>query len=85
MRARKVDQNHSVIVRGLRALGFSVLDLSGVGRGCVDLIAARNGKNYMVEVKRDNKAKLTPAQVKFHASWKGKISVVRSIEDLENL
>ena len=36
--ARAVDLNHKPIVDGLRAHGYAVLNLSGVGKGCPDIL-----------------------------------------------
>jgi len=70
MKARRVDRNHSDIVAALRAAGCSVLDLSGVGKGCPDLLVGRNGVDYLLEVKAPG-GKTREAQRKFSASWRG--------------
>ena len=81
-RAAKVDSTQKEIVKTLRALGYSILDLSRVGQGCPDLLCARNeGWSFMVEVKRDAKAKFTPAQIKFKDKWRGRIYRVNSAEE----
>jgi hypothetical protein len=88
-RAAKVDANHAEIVRALRAAGCGVLDLSRVGDGCPDLLvhapthpACQFG--ILLEIKDGNKPpsarKLTPAQLKFHAAWKGFLFVVENVE-----
>jgi hypothetical protein len=88
-RAAKVDANQAEIVKALRDAGCGVLDLSGVGDGCPDLLvhpptfpACRIG--VLLEVKDGAKPpsarKLTPAQLKFHAAWKGYVFVVENIE-----
>lgn len=89
-RAARTDANHAEIVKAARKMGCTVLDLSGVGSGCPDLllgIRRGNGiKNLLVEIKDSAKPpsarKLTPDQVKFHAAWKGPIAVVESVTDL---
>lgn len=89
-RAAKVDDNHREIVKALRQAGCGVLDLSKVGNGCPDLLvhppafpACRMA--VLMEVKDGNKPpsarKLTDAQVKFHAEWKGWIHTVTSVDD----
>jgi len=89
-RAARVDANHASIVKALRDAGCGVLDLSAVGKGCPDLLV--HPPTYpecriavMLEVKDGSKPpserKLTPAQVKFHAKWKGWISVVTSVDE----
>lgn len=80
MRARRTDANHSDIRDALKAAGASVMDLSGVGRGCGDFLVGFSGLNYLIEAKDGGKSasqrRLTPAQVRFHAGWKGQIATV---------
>lgn len=89
-RAAKVDGNHAAIVSALRQAGCGVLDLSAVGKGCPDLLvhpptfpACRMA--VLMEIKDGSKPpsarKLTPAQVKFHAEWKGWIHTVTSVDE----
>lgn len=67
------------MVADLRKMGFSVLDLSGVGNDCPDLLIGRQGMDMLVEVKtRRTKHKqveaskyLTPGQGDFHKLWRG--------------
>lgn len=81
-RARKVDANQAAIVTTLKEYGCVVVDLSGVGKGCPDLLVLAPNRLHgeLMEVK--NKAgrgdKLTPAQVKFHGEWFGRIHRVTS-------
>lgn len=65
--AARSDANRNAIAKVFRDHGWSVYDL----RQPVDLLVGKNGVTLLVEVKRDEKAKHTPAQVKFLASWKG--------------
>ena len=51
MRAAKVDENQAAIVDCFRKLGFSVQCLHTVGKGVPDLLIAKAGINYLVEVK----------------------------------
>ena len=69
--ARRVDTNHSLIVKTLRELGCSVFDTSRVAGGFPDLVVGRNGKTVLVEIKADEKAKFTPAQEAFMLNWHG--------------
>lgn len=84
-RAAKVDDNQASIVAALRTVGCSVLPLHAVGQGCPDLLVARAGDMVLIEVKDGAKPpsarKLTPDQVEFHASWRGRIVVVTSIRE----
>jgi Holliday junction resolvase len=79
--AKKVDANHSVIVKALRDLGCSVFDTSRVAGGFPDLVVGKNSKTALVEVKADAKAKFTAAQQAFILNWKG--STVCRIHDIE--
>ena len=79
--AKKVDANHSIIVKALRDLGCSVFDTSRVAGGFPDLVVGKNSKTALVEVKSDSKAKFTAAQQLFILNWKG--STVCRIHDIE--
>jgi len=80
-RAAKVDSNHAAIVLAARKLGFLVLSLAALGRGCPDLLLyhARTRRLLLVEVKTPT-GKLRPLQADFAALWP--VSVVRDIDDL---
>jgi len=89
-RAAKVDANHAEIANALRDAGCGVLDMSPMGKGVPDLLVhpptfPECRMPVFLEVKDGNKPpsarKLTPAQVKFHAEWKGWIFVVTSVDD----
>lgn len=83
--ARRQDANHSEIVDAYEKLGVSVLDLSKVAEltkpGCPDLLCALHGHTWLSETKTDV-GQLSPAQVHFAELWKGKVRVVRSIDDV---
>ena len=79
--ARKVDTNHSLIVKTLRELGCSVFDTSRVAGGFPDLVVGKNQKTALVEIKADDKAKFTAAQQAFMLNWRG--STVARIHDIE--
>ena len=79
--ARKVDVNHSLIVKTLRDLGCSVFDSSKVGGGFPDLVVGKNNKTVLVEVKANEKAKFTPAQELFMVNWRG--SAVARIDTVD--
>lgn len=89
-RAAKVDVGQGSIVVALRAIGATVEILSGVGRGVPDLLVGWRSGNYLLEVKepegvrggcsRDGQ-KLTPDQVRWHDRWRGRVHVVRSIDE----
>ena len=81
----RTDANQSELVRHIERLPrCEVLDLSGVGNGCTDLLVQKKDKYghpqlFLIEVKT-KKGKLNPKQVKFHAKFK--CHIVRTVEDL---
>ena len=81
MRRRRVihrsDPNQAAIVAGLRKAGFSV-DVIGEP---LDLLVGGHGRNYLLEVKVDEKAKLQPSQVEFFATWRGQKARVHTLEE----
>lgn len=91
--AWRKDANHNAIVRAFQQAGASVLDLSGVGGGCPDLLVGIGGVDLLVEVKlpvgkRGGTAHsaLNHLQRAFHAHWRGRTPVViRTVEDVEVL
>jgi hypothetical protein len=78
---KRVDSNQVEIVKELRRLGMEVEHLHAVGKGCPDILVGYKGKNVLLEIKRDEKAKLTPDQVLWHHSWKGQVAVVTNVID----
>ena len=81
--ARRVDANHSQIVKAFRDLGCSVFDTSRVAGGFPDIIVGKNGITVLVEIKADDKKKFTAAQDMFMLNWKG--SAVSRIQDLDGV
>lgn len=79
----KPDTNHAEIREGLRqVLGrYSVLDTKDVGGGFPDLVVGFRGSNYFLEVKKDEKARLTPAQVAFQMTWEGQWDRVNNLDE----
>lgn len=65
--AARVDANKDAIVSALRAAGAYVWDL----KLPVDILVGYAGTTYLVEIKRDSKAKFTPLQRKFFEEWSG--------------
>lgn len=77
----KKDENHDEVIKALLQLGCSVFDLYKVGDGMTDLLVGYRGLNFLVEVKRDEKASFTPMQIRFNATWRG--SVIRANSPLD--
>ena len=76
----RADENQQEIVKALRELGVSVLVLSQVGGGCPDLLIGWRKKNYLLEIKTEN-GKLRKSQVEFFDTWKGRVFIVRSVNE----
>lgn len=83
-RAARKDANHASIVGAFKACGAQVLDLSGVGNGCPDLLVLHRGKLRLIEVKDGAKCKsarkLTKYQVELHRDWQ--VSIVETLEQV---
>ena len=82
--AKRVDSNHSLIVKTLRELGCSVFDTSSVGRGFPDLVVSK-GATALVEVKRDATAPYTKSQLEFLKNWQGTVCRIHDVEGAINL
>lgn len=86
MRGNRIDRNQNEIVSALRKLGFSVAITSMLGKGFPDIVVGKNGKNYLFELKDNEKTpsqkKLTPDEEKFFASWRGQVNKVETIDEI---
>ena len=80
MKAKRTDVNQIEIVKALRKIGCSVQDLSGVGRGCPDLMVARAGRVVLLEVK-SKKGKLNKLQMEWRTKWQSIVHTVRSVDE----
>lgn len=78
--ASRVDANQKAIVAALRACGATVFCTHTAAHGFVDLVCGYHGVNYLIEVKGP-RGKLTPDQRAFHATWRGRVDVVRSVDE----
>jgi glycerate kinase len=96
MRAKRIDSNQNEITQTFRSMGCSVFITSMVGNGFGDIVVGiggspggDTGENWIIEIKDGAKPlsrqKLTVDEINFHASWKGPIAIVRSVEDVVNL
>jgi len=83
-RAAKVDDNQTEIVAALRKIGATVQPLHAVGQGCPDILVGWRGMNTILEIKDGKKPpsarKLTEDQEKWHAAWRGQVTVVETVE-----
>ena len=78
--ARSVDANQAEIVAALRGCGVAVVDLSAVGHGVPDLLAADIAGTFLVEVKTAT-GRLRDTQRRFADSWPGDLYVIRDVDD----
>jgi hypothetical protein len=84
MRAKRTDANHTDVIGWYEQLFCSVVDLSGVGGGCPDLLIGCAGRSELSEVKTEV-GHLEPSQIRFQRYWRGgKIVVVRTQADVIN-
>lgn len=78
----RTDLNQSKIVNALRSVGATVHITNQVGAGFPDLVVGIFGKNYLLEVKNeDTRGRLTPEQEIFINKWKGKVHVIKTIDE----
>lgn len=89
-RRSKKDDTHDEIVRALRAVGCSVLELHAVGGGCPDALVGIRGTSLLMEFKRPGWAKVggkrqaatLEAQARFRETWRGGwVCVVESADE----
>jgi len=76
--SKRVDKNQREIVAGLREFGATVQVLSGVGKGCVDILCGFRGRSFPMEIK-SGKGKLTPEEIEWHNNWKGDHYIVHDL------
>jgi len=72
----RVDANQADIIDALRRAGCTTLSLTTIGNGCPDLLVARAGMNYLLELKADSE--LQKSQIDWINAWNAKVHVVRS-------
>jgi len=93
-RRTRRDANHAEIVKTLRSVGCSVLDLAAVGGGCPDLLVAgpahSHNETLLIEVKRPGVAGRKRGRVQnatddkqktFRDEWRGRVETVASVEE----
>jgi len=78
--AKRVDAVQPEIVAALRQIGASVTSLHAIGHGVCDILVGYQGVNYLLECKSP-RGRFTADELYWHALWKGRIGVVRSVEE----
>lgn len=85
MSGKRVDDNHTAIVKGLRAVGATVRSTADVGNGFPDIAVGFKGLTFLLEIKDGTKSPsrrtLTEAEQVFHNEWRGAAAVVTSLDD----
>lgn len=86
MRIRRTDANHKKLIDQLRQLpGVSVFSTHTIGKGFPDIVVGYGGKNYLFEIKDEDKTpsltKLTNSEDLFHKKWQGQVDVVKNLGD----
>jgi hypothetical protein len=81
MTLKRTDSNQKVITDCFRRLGYSIIDLSGIGGGCPDIEIGKHGINDLVEIKTEN-GKLNELQLAFAAKWNAPVYLIRSVDDI---
>lgn len=84
---KRVDGNHSRIVKELRQVGAVVQSIADLGDGVPDILVAYRGRNWLFEIKDwrqpPSKRRLTPKEKQWHAFWlvAGQVAVVETSEE----
>lgn len=83
----RTDANQQEIVALLRQIpGVTCTSLAAVGDGVPDILLGYKGRNWLFEIKDGNKPpskrRLTEAQKKFHAEWRGQIDVAKTFDEI---
>lgn len=85
-RIRRVDDNQPEVVKVFWQLGWWVLILSEVGRGCPDLAVGKFDHTYLIEIKDGSKPPsrrtLTDDEEAFWREWRGSIVLIESVDDV---
>lgn len=81
----RIDANHGEIVKALRQAGCSVQSLAQLGKGVPDLLVARNGKMWLMEVKDGSKPPSqrirTNDEKEWMLHWNAPVYLVNSVDE----
>jgi hypothetical protein len=75
----RVDSNQADIIAALNRAGCTTLSLTSIGSGCPDLLVARAGQMWLLELKADSE--LAQSQIAWINGWNAKVHVVRSVDE----
>ena len=86
MSPKRVDSNQPELVAEARKLGAHIQTIASIGHGCPDLLGAKNGQWFVVEVKDGSKPpskrRLNENQVKWHQKFDAPVWKWESVEDV---
>src|SRR5262245_58992500 len=89
-RRARIDPGQGAIVKALRAAGFSVQSLASIGKGVPDLLVARAGQLWLLEVKAPegprggqsaSGQRLNTLQEMWRSGWRSPVGVVRTVDE----
>lgn len=84
--SKRVDANQTELVREAERLGAQVQRISNIGQGCPDLLGAKDGRWFVVEVKDGSKPpskrKLNERQVEWHRRFDAPVWLWESVGDV---
>ena len=82
MTRARTDDNQQEIIDGLRKIGADVQDLSGVGKGCPDLLVSFRNTLYLIEIKNpETHGKLNKLQREWHNHWYGDVYTCWTLDE----
>jgi len=85
VRRCRTDSLQGAVIRELERAGWSVQSLSQVGHGVPDLLVATpSGETFLIEVKAPGRD-LSERQRRWKSQWKGKVVVIRSLEEVARI
>jgi len=85
VRRCRTDSLQAAVIQELERAGWSVQSLSQVGNGVPDLLVATpEGETFLIEVKAPGR-ELSERQRRWKSRWKGRVVVVRSLEEVARI
>ena len=83
---KATDANQKQIIADLRKIGVQVLDLSGTGEGCPDLLTTFNHTCVLLEIKTEEKdVDFKRGQLETFATWTNYIGFARNFDEAEKV
>ena len=77
-RIHRIDGVQAEILDALHRVGCTTQSLSSIGGGCPDLLVARAGKMWLMELKSDA-GELEPSQRQWSDHWNAPVYLVRTV------